>query len=88
MVSKVDREVIRRSVPKSTTNILAATVARLYVAYPDLHQWTYTGLQGAVILADDTVGHTLWIKLVDVSVGDPRTPIIPPSMELSRRPYG
>jgi neural Wiskott-Aldrich syndrome protein len=70
MLNKADREVIRRSVPKTTTNILAGSVARLYVAYPDPHQWTYTGLHGAMILADDTVGHTLWLKLVDISVGD------------------
>lgn len=66
------RETVRRAVPKSSNKIHAAGIARLYLAYPDKHRWTYTGLQGAVVLATDTVGHTIWLKLVDVSVGHRR----------------
>lgn len=70
ILSDADKETVKRTVPKPSNKILAVAVARLYVAYPDPHQWTYTGLQGAAVLCNDLVGHTFWIKLVDVSVGD------------------
>lgn len=63
-----DQEVVRRTVPKPSNKIHAVAVARLYVAYPNKQRWTYTGLQGAAVLANDLIGNTFWIKLVDVSV--------------------
>jgi hypothetical protein len=63
-----DKEVVRRVVSKPANKILAVGVARLYAAHPNPQRWTYTGLQGAVVLANDLVGHTFWIKIVDVSV--------------------
>ncbi|KAJ9226256.1 hypothetical protein DTO027B5_4400 [Paecilomyces variotii] len=67
ILSDADKETVKRTVPKPANKILAVAVARLYVAYPDHHRWTYTGLQGAAVLANDLVGHTFWIKLVDIS---------------------
>ncbi|KAK2871840.1 hypothetical protein FQN49_002783, partial [Arthroderma sp. PD_2] len=67
ILSDADKETVRRTVPKPSSKILAVAVARLYVALPNTQKWTYTGLQGAAVLADDLVGHTFWIKLVDVS---------------------
>ncbi|EEH43154.1 uncharacterized protein PADG_07974 [Paracoccidioides brasiliensis Pb18] len=67
ILSDADKETVRRTVPKPANKILAVAVARLYVAYPNPQKWTYTGLQGAAVLANDLVGHTFWIKLVDVS---------------------
>lgn len=67
-LSDADKQIIKRVVPKSTNKIQAAAVARLYVAYPNKQRWVYTGLQGAAVLADDLVGNTFWIKLVDISV--------------------
>lgn len=64
-----DRETVKRFVPKHTNKIHAVAVARLYIAYPNRSKWTYTGLQGAVVLANDLVGNTYWIKMVDISVG-------------------
>lgn len=75
ILSDVDKETVKRTVPKPANKILAVAVARLYVAYPDPHRWTYTGLQGAAVLANDLVGHTFWLKMVDVSVG--RTLYVP-----------
>lgn len=72
ILSDVDKETVKRTVPKPANKILAVAVARLYVAYPDPHKWTYTGLQGAAVFANDLVGHTFWLKLVDVSVGGAR----------------
>lgn len=70
ILSDADKETVKRNVPKPANKIHAVGVARLFVAYPDPHKWTYTGLQGAAVLANDLVGHTNWLKLVDVSVSD------------------
>ncbi|KAH9864763.1 hypothetical protein IAQ61_008708 [Plenodomus lingam] len=67
ILSDEDKQTVKRTVPKSANKIHAVAVAKLYVAYPDRHRWTYTGLQGAVVLANDLVGHTFWLKLVDIS---------------------
>lgn len=70
ILTDADKETVKRNVPKPANKIQAVAVARLFVAYPDPHKWTYTGLQGAVVLANDLVGRTFWLKLVDVSVSD------------------
>jgi len=69
ILNEDDKETVKRFVPKQTNKIQAVAVARLYVAHPNSRsRWTYTGLQGAVVLANDLVGNTYWIKMVDVSV--------------------
>ncbi len=68
ILSDDDKETVRRTVPKAANKILGVAVARLYVAHPNSQRWTYTGLQGAVVLANDLIGNTFWIKMVDVSV--------------------
>ncbi|KAI1504888.1 hypothetical protein F5X99DRAFT_370207 [Biscogniauxia marginata] len=67
ILSDEDKETVKRVVPKQTNKIQAVAVARLYVAFPNRSKWTYTGLQGAIVLANDLVGNTYWLKLVDVS---------------------
>ncbi|OJJ43088.1 hypothetical protein ASPZODRAFT_1213731 [Penicilliopsis zonata CBS 506.65] len=67
ILTDADKETVKRNVSKPSNKILAVAVARLYVAYPDPQRWTYTGLQGAIVLANDLVGRTWWLKLVDVS---------------------
>lgn len=68
VLNENDKETVKRTVPKSANKILAVAVARLYIAYPNRQGWIYTGLQGAAVLANDLVGNTFWIKMVDVSV--------------------
>lgn len=68
VLSENDKETVKRTVPKSANKIQAVAVARLYIAYPNKQRWVYTGLQGAAVLANDLVGNTFWIKMVDVSV--------------------
>jgi WH1 domain len=68
ILSDDDKQVVKRTVPKPSNKIHAVAVARLYIAYPNRSRWTYTGLQGAAVLAEDRVGNTFWIKLVDISV--------------------
>ncbi|KAK3331010.1 hypothetical protein B0H66DRAFT_528346 [Apodospora peruviana] len=70
ILSEDDKETVKRFVPKHTNKIQAVAVARLYVAYPNKSKWTYTGLQGAVVLANDLVGNTYWVKMVDISPGN------------------
>ena len=65
-----EKQTVKRAVPKASNKIHAVAVARLYVAYPDPQRWTFTGLSGAAVLANDLVGNTYWLKLVDISVGD------------------
>ncbi|ROW10523.1 hypothetical protein VMCG_01593 [Cytospora schulzeri] len=67
ILSDADKETVKRFVPKQTNKIQAVAVARLYVAYPNPSKWTYSGLQGAVVLANDLVGNTYWLKMVDIS---------------------
>ncbi|POS84515.1 hypothetical protein EPUL_002103, partial [Erysiphe pulchra] len=62
-----EKEIVRRQVPKANNKIQAIAAARLYIAYPDRSKWTNTGYQGVVVLANDLVGNTYWLKLVDVS---------------------
>jgi hypothetical protein len=68
ILSDEDKQTVKRTVPKPSNKILAVAVARLYIAYPDPSRWVFTGLQGAAVLANDLVGNTMWIKLVDISV--------------------
>ena len=68
ILNEEDKNTVKRVVPKQSNKIQAVGVARLYVAYPNRSKWTYTGLQGAIVLANDLVGNTYWLKLVDVSV--------------------
>lgn len=67
-ITDEEKGIIRRVVPKGQNKILAAAMVRLYIAYPNRSKWTYTGLQGAAVLANDLIGNTYWLKLVDVSV--------------------
>lgn len=66
ILSTADKEKIKRAVPKASNKVIDATVARLYVAYPDTSQWQYSGLVGAIVLVDDLVGHTFFLKMVDI----------------------
>ena len=61
-----DKAKIKRAIPKASNKIIIASVARLYIAFPDPHKWNFTGLSGAIVLAKDTVGETYFLKLVDV----------------------
>ncbi|KAK2608685.1 hypothetical protein QQS21_002796 [Conoideocrella luteorostrata] len=67
ILSDDDKDTVKRFVPKQSNKIQAVAVARLYVAYPNRSKWTYSGLQGAIVLANDLVGNTYWLKMVDVS---------------------
>lgn len=79
ILSDDDKDTVKRFVPKQSNKIQAVAVAKLYVAYPSRSRWTDTGIQGAVVLANDLVGHTYWLKMVDISVGLVLWKLLPPS---------
>lgn len=85
ILSDADKETVKRNVPKPANKIHAVAVARLYVAYPDPQRWVYTGLQGAAVLANDLVGRTFWLKIVDVSVSGF---LAPASSRITEKIYG
>jgi hypothetical protein len=55
-----------RSVIPSPTKILAASLARIYFAYPDPNSWSYGGLQGALVLIADRTRGANFFCLVDL----------------------
>ncbi|KAG0350099.1 hypothetical protein BG005_010355 [Podila minutissima] len=59
-----DKAAIKRALPTTTQKIITATVARLYVAYPDPHQWTYSGIMGG--LAFVQTKSTFLFRIVDL----------------------
>ncbi|RKF78342.1 putative wh1 domain-containing protein [Golovinomyces cichoracearum] len=63
ILSDEDKETIKRQVPKASNKIQAVAAARLYIAYPNRSKWTNTGYQGAIVLSNDLVGNTYWLKL-------------------------
>jgi hypothetical protein len=71
ILSEEEKETVKRNVPKASNKIQAVAVAKLFIAYPNRNQWTATGLQGAIVLSNDLVGNTYWLKLVDISVSRP-----------------
>lgn len=66
ILTSEDKEKIKRAIPKASNKIIDATAARLYIAYPDTNAWKFTGLSGAIVFSDDLVGHTFFLKMVDI----------------------
>ena len=64
-LSANDRNIIKSNIP-SSTKILAASLARIYFAYPDPHSWSYSGLQGALLLVADSGRGAHFLCLVDL----------------------
>jgi hypothetical protein len=46
--------------------ILAASLARIYFAHPDPSSWSYSGLQGALLLIADRARGAHFLTLVDL----------------------
>ncbi|KAG2207154.1 hypothetical protein INT47_012207, partial [Mucor saturninus] len=63
--SAEDKNKVRRALP--TAKIYAATVARLYVAYPNPNKWAYSNIWGAVTFLKDKKTHSYYIKIVDLT---------------------
>ncbi|KAI9286386.1 hypothetical protein BC943DRAFT_351695 [Umbelopsis sp. AD052] len=63
--SAEDKNRIRRALPN--TKIFTATVARLYVAYPNPQRWCYTNIWGGLVfLADKKRRNAFFLRIVDL----------------------
>ncbi|ODV59029.1 actin-binding protein LAS17 [Ascoidea rubescens DSM 1968] len=69
LLQSADKEKIKRNIPRQKNKIIDFTVARLYISLPNQNDWIYTGLSGAIVLIDDLLGHTFFLKLIDISNG-------------------
>lgn len=67
-LTRSDKEIVNRVVPGPANKVVYGAIARLYVNYPDRTRWNFTGISGVVVLAQDTVGKTLFLKIVDIMV--------------------
>ncbi len=65
-LSANDRSIIKSVIP-SSTKILAASLARIYFAYPNPRSWSYGGLQGALLLVADSGRGAHFLCLVDLA---------------------
>ncbi|CAH0050693.1 unnamed protein product [Clonostachys solani] len=63
-----EKDIVKSVIPKASNRILAVGLIRLYVAYPDPRKWTYTGLEGALVLLNDLLpAHAIWLRIVDIT---------------------
>lgn len=65
-ISSSDKSKVKSSIPSSSNKILTATVARVFVAYPNKSQWSYTGIEGALAFVRDQDRNTFALKIVDL----------------------
>ncbi|KAF9421652.1 hypothetical protein BGZ94_008775 [Podila epigama] len=63
-----DKATVKRFLSSPNTRIITATVARLYITYPDPHLWTYSGIMGAVALIQTS--QTFYLRIVDLLASD------------------
>ncbi|KAF9451595.1 WH1-domain-containing protein [Macrolepiota fuliginosa MF-IS2] len=57
---------IKNAIPESSNKIFSAALARIYYAHPNPQQWSYAGLQGAIVLSKDNNSGAMNLKLVDI----------------------
>ncbi|KAG8752709.1 hypothetical protein FRC12_011821, partial [Ceratobasidium sp. 428] len=65
-VSAQDKATIKQHLPSTTTKIHTATVARVYYAYPNPGEWSYSGIQGALAFVSDKTRGGFWWRVVDL----------------------
>ncbi|KAK0495670.1 hypothetical protein EDD18DRAFT_1463495 [Armillaria luteobubalina] len=65
-LSKEEKDKIRAAIPAPSNKILYATLARVYYAYPQPNEWSYSGLQGALALTKSNSTGALAFRLVDM----------------------
>ena len=61
-----EKSKVKSAIPAATNKIFFATIARIYYAYPQPHQWSYAGLQGALAFVLDSKTSSTHFKLVDL----------------------
>jgi hypothetical protein len=64
-LSTGEKALVKSAIPLPT-KILAASLARIYFAYPDPRSWSFGGLQGALVLIADRARGAHFLSLVDI----------------------
>ncbi|KAI0057123.1 PH domain-like protein, partial [Artomyces pyxidatus] len=65
-LSTSEKALIKSVLPPATQKISAAALGRLYFAHPDPNSWSYSGIQGAVVLVHDKTKHAWFLRIVDI----------------------
>lgn len=65
ILSKEEKEKVKSAIPGGSNKIWTVSLARIYYAYPNPNEWSYTGLQGGLAFARDSQG-THQFRLVDL----------------------
>ncbi|KAK0235172.1 hypothetical protein EDD85DRAFT_842139 [Armillaria nabsnona] len=66
-LSKEEKDKVKSAIPAPSNKIFYATLARVYYAYPQPNEWSYSGLQGALALTKNNLTGALSFRLVDMS---------------------
>lgn len=62
-----DKSKVKSAVPTPSNKIFTAALARVYFAYPQPNEWSYGGLQGALVFAKDNSNGSMFLRLVDLN---------------------
>uniref|UniRef100_V5EUM5 Actin regulatory protein n=1 Tax=Kalmanozyma brasiliensis (strain GHG001) TaxID=1365824 RepID=V5EUM5_KALBG len=65
-ISSSDKSKVKSAIPSSSNKIIMATVGRVYAAHPAPSQWSYAGVEGAIVFVRDLVKATFYFKVVDL----------------------
>jgi neural Wiskott-Aldrich syndrome protein len=66
-ISSDDKARIKSAIPVSLNKIHTAALARIYYAYPQPTQWSYSGLQGALVFVYDKQKSAFVLTMVDLA---------------------
>jgi neural Wiskott-Aldrich syndrome protein len=66
-LSADDKAKVKSAIPKPSNKIFTAALARIYFAYPQPNEWSYGGLQGALVFAKDHTYGSMYLRLVDLN---------------------
>lgn len=62
-----EKSLIKAVLSSSSTKIITATPARVYVAHPTPDKWYYAGVEGALVLVREGA-NLFYFRLVDLKV--------------------
>ncbi|KAF9445188.1 PH domain-like protein [Macrolepiota fuliginosa MF-IS2] len=66
VLSPEEKVKIKNAIPQSSNKIFSAALARVYYTHSSPQQWSYSGLQGAIVLSKDNNRGVMSLKLVDI----------------------
>ena len=66
ILTKEEKDKVKAAVPSSSFKVQTAALARIYYAYPNPKEWSYTGLQGAIAFVHDSSRNAPYFRMVDL----------------------